>query len=309
MLWLIVTLISYFILAIVYLIDRYLLTSQNRIPSPQLYTFYVGLLATVIVVIAPFIHFYIPPLSHLLLSLVAGAFFTISLLFFYKGLNLFEASRIIPAEGALIPIFSFLLINLFSGGQEKMSSFALYSFILLLFGTFLITYEKEKKITWKSFQIATLVAFFCSLSFVLSKYVYLKQPFLNALIWIKLGGALPSLALLIFSKEVRKGLKETFNKNNLSSSKKTLAIFVSNQISGGIAGLLQQWAFSLAPLIYLPIINALQGVQYLFLLIFVVLLSWRLPNILKETVTRSVLLQKIIAIILIGVGLALLALK
>jgi len=42
-------------------------------------------------------------------------------------------------------------------------------------------------------------------------------------------------------------------------------------------------------------------------LIFAVLLSLKFPKILKEEVSREILLQKIVAILLIGGGLTLLA--
>jgi len=54
-------------------------------------------------------------------------------------------------------------------------------------------------------------------------------------------------------------------------------------------------------------VNALQGLQYVFLLFFAVFLSFKFPNILKEEVSRDVLLQKIIAVLLIGGGLVLLS--
>jgi len=76
-----------------------------------------------------------------------------------------------------------------------------------------------------------------------------------------------------------------------------------------LGAVLQNWAVALAPLIYLAFINALQGVQYVFLLIFTAFLSLKLPQILKEEISRKIISQKIIAILLIGGGLAILACK
>jgi hypothetical protein len=45
------------------------------------------------------------------------------------------------------------------------------------------------------------------------------------------------------------------------------------------------------------------------LLIFAVFLSFKFPHILKEEFSGKILFQKIFAILLIGVGLALLAIK
>jgi len=51
----------------------------------------------------------------------------------------------------------------------------------------------------------------------------------------------------------------------------------------------------------------LEGTKYVFLLIFTILLSLKLPQILKEEISRKILFQKIIAILLIGLGLSLIA--
>jgi len=305
MLWLIITLVSYFILAVVYLVDKHLLTST--LPSPRVYTFYVGILAMVILVIIPFINFYVPSLKQLLLSLGAGLIFSYCLLWFYKALSLFEASRIVPASGALGPILTFLLIFIFSGGKEKMGLIDFIALLLLIIGTFLITLEKGKKINWASLKYAAIIAFLFSIYLVVSKQVYLVQPFLNGLIWIKVGGLFFSLILFILYPEVRKSI--SFKIRDEKISRKTFFIFVGNQILGGSSSLLQNWAIALAPIIYVPMITALQGVQYAFLLFLIVLLSLKFPKMLREEITRSALFQKAIATIIIIIGIAILAFK
>jgi hypothetical protein len=104
-------------------------------------------------------------------------------------------------------------------------------------------------------------------------------------------------------------VKEEIFKKKVSFKKKTLGIFVSNQALGGGANILQNWAIALAPLSYVAFVNALQGIQHVFLLIFAVFLSFKFPHILKEEFSGKILFQKIFAILLIGVGLALLAIK
>ena len=148
--------------------------------------------------------------------------------------------------------------------------------------------------------MANFPPFFLALSFVLAKYVYMAQPFWSGYIWIRIGGFLMAMSFL-FTRRVR---DELF-KVKMSFPKKTAVIFLSNQVAGASANILQNWAIALSPLIYVAIINALQGVQYMF----AVLLSLKFPRILKEEISRGILLQKILAILLIGAGLALLAFK
>jgi len=303
MLWLLVTISSYFILSIVFLVDKYLLGGQ--IPNPKVYTFYVGIFGILLLTLAPFVNFYTPEISQIVLSILAGAIYIYALFWFFKALHLFEVSRVIPATGGLIPLFTFGLVYVFSFGKESLSFSESIAFVLLVFGSILITLEKEKFINRESLQICTLASFLFSLSFILTKYVYLNQPFWNGYIWIRIGGSLIALCFLLFSPEI----KEEIFKKKISFKKKTIGIFLSNQVAGAGANILQNWAIALAGLAYLAVINALQGIQYVFLFIFATLISFKFPKIFKEEISRKIVFQKIISILLIGGGLIILALK
>ena len=281
------------------------------IPSPKVYCFYVGLLGVLFLVLAPFLGFYIPETWQIVLSLLAGALFIYGLFWFYKALRLFEASRVVPAIGGILPFFTFLLIYIFSKGKETFSFWEFSAFILLILGSILVTYEKGKKVSLKSLQISAVAAFFLALSFVLTKYVYMAQPFWSGYIWIKIGGALAAFAFLL-TREVRsevfKLVRTIFQKKEKPTGGiKIGGIFLGNQAVGAGANILQNWAIALAPLVCVAIVNALQGIQYVFLFVFAVLISLKFPQIIKEEISRRIIFQKIIAILLIGGGLAILA--
>ena len=303
MLWLTITISFYLILSVVFLVDKYLLAGP--IPDPKIYTFYVGTLGILLLILAPFVGFYVPEISQIVLSILAGAIFIYALFWFNKALRLFEASRVIPAIGGLIPLFTFGLVYIFSFGKESLSFSESIAFVLIVFGSIFITLKKEKLINRKSLQISALASFLFSLSFILTKYVYLNQPFWNGYIWIRIGGFLMALCFFLFAPEV----KEEIFKKKISFKKKTIGIFLSNQIAGAGANILQNWAIALAGLSYLAVINALQGVQYISLFIFATLISFKFPKIFKEEISRKVLFQKIISILLIGGGLIILAFR
>ena len=107
---------------------------------------------------------------------------------------------------------------------------------------------------------------------------------------------------LLFSADVK---EEILKKGKIIP--KSAGLYFLDQGLGGGANILQNWAIALAPLVYVAIVNALAGTQYVFLLIFTIFLSLKFPKILKEKVSREILLQKIVAILLIGGGLTLLA--
>lgn len=290
--WLIAIISAYFLFAVVSLGDKYILKGP---PNPKIYAFYVGVLGILILLLIPFVGFSIPGIVGILFCLLAGAMYIFAILGAYEGLEKFEASRIIPAIGGFMPLFIFGLIYLFSGGEEVLGFKEIIAFILLILGSIFITWNPSKKVSFKSLQISAVTAFLFALSFVLTKYVYLMLPFWTGFIWIRISAFLIAL-FFIFFKEVR---KEIFSKKS-SFSKKTSALFLFNQGLGAGAFILQNWAIALAGLAYLSIISAFQGVQYVFLFILTML-------ILKEGISKKIVLQKIIAILIIGTGLAILA--
>lgn len=298
MLWLVVILSAYFLFAIVVLGDKYLLAGP---PNPKSYSFYVGTLGVLSLVLIPFVGFSVPEFNQIVLGLLAGAIFLFAQFWLFTGFEHFEASRVVPAIGGFLPLFTFSLVFLFSG-QGFLSFWQILAFASLLMGSILITLERKKTITLKSLKISALAAFLFGLSFVLTKFVYLSQPFWSGFIWMRIGGFLASLSFL-FTKEVQ---QEIFA-NKFTFQKKTGSIFLLVQALGGGAFILQNWAIALVPLSFLAFVNALEGTKYVFLLIFAILFSLKFPKTLEEKISPETFFQKILAILFIGVGLAILA--
>lgn len=301
MTWLLVIISAYFLFALVALGDKYLLAGP---PNPRSYSFYVGTLGILSLLLIPFVGFFIPDAYQVSLALLAGAIYIFALFWLFTGLENFEASRVVPAIGGFLPLFTFGLVYLFSYGKELLSSYEILAFILLLAGSIFITFEKGKSITSKSLQISAMTAFLFALAFVLAKYVYLAQPFWSGFIWMRIGGFLIALCF-IFTKEVKREIFE----RKFTFQKKTAVFFLFNQTMGGGAFILQNWAIALVPLGSLALVNALEGTKYIFLLIFAILFSLKFPQIFKEKISKEILFQKITAILLIVGGLVLLAIK
>lgn len=262
----------------------------------------MGIIGVLVLLLAPFGFLKTPELPLILLALIAGGFRISALFAFFTALRNFETSRIVPAIGGFLPLFTLGLVYFASKDKEALEVFQILAFLLLISGSVLISFERKKSITLKSLQISILTAFLFAVSFLLSKLVYLSQSFWPGFIWIMLGQSLIALFFL-FSKEVR----EELFKKQISFKLKTAKVFLANQILGASAVLLQNWGVSLVPLKLLAFVNALEGTKYAFLLIFTILISLKFPKIIKEEISKKVLLQKIIAIILIGGGLILLA--
>jgi uncharacterized membrane protein len=301
MLWLVVIILSYFFFAVVSLGDRYLLVGK---PNPKTYTFYVGILGALCFVIIPFVNFFIPGPKELLLCFLGGFFYLLSLYFIYRAIDKIEISRVTPGVGALIPLITFIIIFILSDFKESLDIKNIIAFFILAFGSVLISQDFSKKNLFKNFGAFLFIAFFASLNFVFSKYVYLVLPFWTGFIWMRTFSFFLAL-LFLLSKTVRKeflGRKSAFGKNKSN-------FFVFNQVLGALAYVLQSWGIALAGLMYLPIINALQGSQYAFMFALIILLSWKFPKLLSENFKKKIILQKVIAVVIIASGLVLLALN
>lgn len=300
--WLITAISAYFLFAIVALVDKYLL--GGLMPSPKIYAFYVGVLGILILLIIPFVDFLIPGPFQILLAFFAGIIHILAIFVYFSGLKKFETSRIVPAIGGLSPLFVFGLTYMISGGRETLSLIEGIAFLLLVSGSVLVTWERSKNISFKSIRISIIAAFLFALYFTLVKLVYLEQSFISGFIWTRIGAFFIAI-IFLFSKEIKEEIftkRQTFNVE-------TWGIFLPNATAAAVAFILQNWAIALAGIASVALISALAGTQYVFVLIFVIVLSFKFPKILKEEISKEVILQKISSILLIGAGLAILTLK
>ena len=297
----IIVIFAYFFLAIVAVGDKYLLTGSL---NPKTYTFYAGAFGAIVFLLIPFVNFYIPSPAIILVSFLAGAVFVLATFIFYSALEDFEVSRVVPAVGGLMPIFTLVLVFLLFEDANLLKISDFLALALLILGTFLITKGVPAKISLKSFLMAGVSAFLFSAYFVLSKYLYNLLPFWSAIILIRFG-AFVSAMFFIFAADVR---AEIFGKRPSSMNIRTAALFGANQTLAATGVILQNFSIAVAGTSYLAIINATEGIRYVFVFIFSIIISLKFPNILKEEMSRKIIIQKLIAIFLIVGGLGALAL-
>lgn len=308
--WIVFAILAYFLLSVVALIDEIILTGQ--LIKPKVYAFYVGILGIFVLVLIPF-GFEMPNLFIAGLAILSGGLWIFALLSLYEALRRYEISRVIPAVGGILPIFTLGFSYLFAWQQGNplvgLSYLKIISFLLLILGSILITWKGKEVINKKSLGLSVLTALLFAISFTTAKIVFLEQPFISGFIWLRFGGIFVAL-LFIFFKEVREELFEKIKikkKKALFENPKLVVLFLLNQIIGAGAGVLQSLAIYLAPMMYLAFINAMEGIRYVFILIFVIVLSSKFPKVLSEKITKKILLKKVLAILLIIIGLIILA--
>ncbi|WKZ24837.1 MAG: hypothetical protein QY321_00150 [Patescibacteria group bacterium] len=317
---------SYLLNAGVYVADKFLLS--KKIHSSVVYAFYVGIWSVgnfVLLFFEPFI----PTWSQLWFDLSAGFLFLFTLIFWYRALHQSEATRVVPIVGALTPIFAFIFSFIFLGDVLRLEEGI--AFIVLIAGGLLISVKRTrlyvlneasekikdifgrvlgkvradlnptKRLLFNSFISAFLFAAY----YVLIKYIYSDtgQPFIGAFVWSRLGSFLGVMAILLVPAW-RRLIKEA--NSSKKRTPKELVFFLAVRLTAAVAFIMLNWAVSLADNVSL--VNALQGVQYAFLLGIVIVLSRKYPNILSEENNRGVMIQKFIGVVLVSLGLYLLIL-
>lgn len=309
--WLFLAVVSYLLLAVVNLGDKFVV--DKLIKSSKAYAFIVGALSAVVFLLAPWFLTW-PGLFLFLINIISGAFFVFALWTMYESLKMGEASRVVVVVGSVIPIFTIIFSLLFF--DEKFSGRQWAGILFLIAGMILISFISSRRKKWSIFFqrlfsvfyggynkrwifLAIISAFLYSLFFITTKYAYSQQDFMSSFIWIR-GGSLLVVLLFLIDKKDRKDIVKSFKEKPSRRVKINKGFVAINQLLGSGAFLLQNYAVYLGPV---AIINALQGVQYAFLLILGIFFSLFFPKILKEDISKNTLLKKIMAILLVAIGL------
>jgi drug/metabolite transporter (DMT)-like permease len=304
--WLIIAILSYLLSALVSVFDKYLL--NQKIPNYRIYAFYVGVINFLVLFLIPFFGLELPQIKIIILALLTGAISIFAIFWLYKAIFLYEVSQVAPLIGGILPFFTLILTYFFSQGKATLNFYQFLAFLFLVSGTFLITYKKGKGINFSVLKISLFAALVFSFYFVLLKYLFLNLNFWSGVIWTRIGSFLMALLIFLSFKEVR---REVFKKRERISPfnvfQTTPFLFILTRISAGLSGLLQILAVFLAPLGLVAFINALEGVRYVFLFLLTSFFSFKVPQFIKEDISKISFLQKFLAILLITLAIAILS--
>ena len=287
------TIIGNISLAASAIFDKFILTKSVK--SPEVYTFYSTFFFFALFFLLP----WCAPVTVLGFwwMLLSGVAYGCALWAMFIALRYGEASHILPFLGAVVAIaisaVSFLLLG------EVLSTRVLLGILFLAIGSFLLSFEKSELNNGfhKGFLWAILAGILFCISHVSAKYAYGLYPFFTSLVWTKgLVGVVGLFLLLI--PNIRKAI---FSKSGTEESPKGS---VSTIILGkffGFAGVgFVQYATALGSVV---VVNALGGIQYVFMFAFIYLLTKLKPKLFSEYFTRGEITMEVTAIVLMIIGL------
>lgn len=238
-----------------------------------------------------------PPFDVLLLALL-GLLWICVVYPFIASLSIEEVSRVVPVWNTY-PLFALFLSYIFL--NEVLPKTYYLSFILLFSGGILVSthFEDIKKIRIsKSFYLMLLSSISFSFYIVTLKYLLLKYDFWTIFVLAGISASILAAIPLIFEKprkEVWAGIKSL--KGN------AIVLFITTSIVGYSATLFYNYAFLLGPV---AIVAALDGFQSLFLFFYIIVLSLFFPKFFKEETSKSAIITKFVAILIMILGLILL---
>ncbi len=302
--WLFYAILAYFIAAAVSALDKVILT--RAIPSPRLYAAWVGIFGIYGLLLIPF-GFRLGPLlekpSLLIMSLASGAVFIAGLYFFYSAVQRSEVSRVVPFFGALITIFTLIISGVFL--VERLDNIEVFAFLLLLSGGALISIRilDLRSLGKEAAIFSAIGALLFAASFVLMKHVYLRTEFLNGFVAGRAGEVLAGILFFLSARNKEVLSLRTYLR---SISAKSAGLFLLNKTLAGVFFLIQNYAVFLGSVV---LVQAISGVQYVFLLFITAFLSFKYPAILVEKFTKKSALVKFAAILIISIGLLVLAFR
>lgn len=293
----IIAFLGYAVLALVAIFDKSILSKLLK--HPAVYAFYSTIFSVVAFVFLPFVG--LPNGWDFLWSALSGITFGLGVWAMFVAFRHGEASHLSPFLGAVIAVVSFILSYIIFGSTLGFAQ--IIGVALLIIASFLLSFERSR--ANKGFHIgfvwAILSAVLFSASHVLAKYIYTIYPFIEGLVWTR--GSVSFVGIFLFLTPVFH--KQIFAKRKEEPKKEvgkyhTAKIVFFNKVMGIVSVLLIQYAISLGDVV---VINAMAGVQYVLMFIFIFALTKLRPKLFSEYFTKNEVMVQSIAIILISVGL------
>jgi len=305
--WLILSIIGYTILAVVAIMDKFLLSSAKV--QPVLYTFYSTIFVLPLLLLIPFgVNFLQTPFDWAM-ALLSGVSFAFALWAMFLGFEKSEISHVGPLVGAATPLFVLLFSNLFL--LEILTTRQLAASGLLIVGSLLVSFEKSKQHSgWHWGMLwGVLAGLLFAASHVSAKYIYGHYDFFSGFVWTRLTTGLVGLVFLlhpiVFRSLFKNSLLDKIKNKVLSvqTKKDNIILVIINKVLGSVAVVIIQYAAAIGSV---SLVNALNGLEYAILIILVLILSKFWPKKFKEEYTVGEIILESLAILVIAGGLILL---
>ena len=283
MTWLLIAIFGQIILGTAAVADKLFL--RKRVPDPIVYTFWIGCLGIFAIALLPFGFAHLS-LAFILVGIISGMVFILSLLVLYTVLAKTSASSTLPFIAALIPLttlpFSAMLI------AARVSNMDIVGMLFLIAGALFFFFAEKSamrtRLTLLIIASATLYGF----STVLQKIVFEHTNFITGFFWAKMGEVLGALFLLALPE-----LRKRIHRASIGIAGANRIWYLTNRMWASSGSVLLNIAIFLS---HPALVQSTQSFRYVVIFIA----SW---FILRERSRGKELRLKIFATILIILGI------
>lgn len=280
-------LFAYLINALVFLVDKYLLSAP--IPRPLAYAFWVSVLSLFALFLIPF-GVTMPSAEYLIIAFVSGAAMFLGLIFLYESIMAGDISVASAKVGAFSAITAYVLS--FFILPDSAHELNILAASLLIGGIFLLSRTHGKVVL----QYTMVAGFFSGISVVFLKWTFNEGDFIDGVFWTRMffvGTAL----ITILSKDARAQIKKFLT----HSPQKSQHLFFLNKALAAIGFFILYYAINVGSV---ATIQSLLGFQFVFVFVIALAMKAHFPK-LEQKISKTDLSFKIAGITLVFIGFAL----
>lgn len=284
--WLFIALISHALFAIVFALDKVLV---SRYLSPARYVEAVGMFGALSLILIPFVDFEIPTFSTIVLALISGITLITGLYCYFRALEHEETSWVAPLLfGVVLPVAS-LGIN-YHALDERFEGYQLFSFALLILGGLILSYHG--KFSRRALGFLVAAGIFLAIDSTVLKLIFETTNFASGYITSRLAASLVVLFAVWYLRGGSRSTEQIHWRGGM--------LFGAKQILSFGANLLLLYAIFLASP---TLVNASNGFRYIFLFPLLLVFARIWPHVLEERITAKLIIKKCIALLCITAGL------
>ncbi len=306
--WILLAALGQFLLAIVAIVDKYIVCDEKGLPRPFVYAFYSCLVTGfwILIYVAGFIpglstlgvpqmsNVQAPSIQVVGMSFLAAYTFFMALVSLYDSLRYADASDVMPVIGAVSAMSSAVLAYIFLG-TVLTPNFA-YGIALLVIGTLLVS---QVRLT-KRIALTTIHSgLFFALHYITMKGLFIETSFDDGFFWSRVGFVVFALSLLLVPSYWEKITEQT-----KTTTKQTGFLVLGAKILAGVAAFLLLKATDMGNV---AVVQALDGLKFVFILLFSILLGGMIPKCAGENEhDTQTIVRKALYVAIISIGFVLL---
>lgn len=302
--WILLATAGQFLNAIVAVLDKYIVSDEKVMPRPFVYAFYSCLLTGFWVVIyfigliplfadlgAPtFRNVEFPTIQVVAMAFLTAYTFFMALVSMYDALKHSDAAVIMPIIGTISALSTFGMSYIFLDAQLTQGH--ILGIIFLSLGTLLVAKSLP---AWGVVLHVVHSGIFFALHYITMKGLFLETSFDDGFFWSRICFVVFALSLLmvpVYWEKIREQTKGT--------TKKAGVLVLVTKVLAGVSAFLLLKATDLGEV---SVVQALDGVRFVFILFITVLFAHWLPQSATDRDTRpTTFFRKLIFVIIITTG-------